>query len=159
MTALSNAAVPYSTLEGTSTVFPFYSIFEYSFHPPASTTLFLERELSEEAIDTIVKLKSFLRLQDNWDSYGAAAPQKDIIEQAISFVKSLDQRGQEVFFTAPGPNGEILVEVTQGEKTIETTISEDGGKSYASFHRTQCVEEGNLSDLRLPLLLQWLREL
>lgn len=159
MTALSNAAVPYSTLEGTSTVSPFYSIFEYSFHPPASTTLFSERELSEKAIDTIVKLKSFLRLQDNWDSYGAAAPQKDIIEQAISFVKSLDQRGQEVFFTAPGPNGEILVEVTQGEKTIETTISEDGEKSYASFHRTQCVEEGNLSDLRLPLLLQWLREL
>ena len=56
----------------------------------------------------IAKLKSFLRLQANWDSYDASVVQEATVREAVSFVEQIDEDGLEVFFTAPGRDGEIL---------------------------------------------------
>ena len=57
---------------------------------------------------TIAKIKSFLRLQENRDSYDASVVQEVTVREAVSFVEQIDEDGLEVFFTAPGRDGEIL---------------------------------------------------
>ena len=155
MIALSNAALAYGHLEGTSTIDPRYDLLDYIFRTRASTVYFEERELLEETIDAIGKLKSFSKLQENWDSYGALPPQQDTIEHAVSFVKALDRGGEPVYFTAPGPNGEILVELKKGNRTVEVTFEEDNHIKGALFIENGCIEEdANFDDGKI---LQWLR--
>jgi hypothetical protein len=158
MTALNKAAFAYRTIGGTSTVYPPYNLFDYIFRTVVSTTLSEERVLSEDAIIAIGKMRSYLRLGENWDSYGGVPPQKTVVDRAISLVISLDRRGYPIFFTAPGPNGEILVELKVGEKTIETTFNNESEDSFAFFQRNQCVREDLFSEEKLPSLLQWLQE-
>ncbi|MCX6136373.1 MAG: hypothetical protein NTV54_02630 [Ignavibacteriales bacterium] len=155
MIALSNAALAYGHLEGTSTIDPHYDLLDYVFRTRASTVYYEERELLEETIDAIGKLKSFSRLQENWDGYGALPPQQDTIEQAISFVKALDRGGEPVYFAAPGPNGEILVELKKGNRTVEVTIEEDNHIKSALFIENRCIEEdANFVERKI---LEWLR--
>ncbi|MBI4640174.1 MAG: hypothetical protein HY731_05740 [Candidatus Tectomicrobia bacterium] len=101
-------------------------------------------------------MKTFLQLKENWDSYGAEPPSKIAIEHAFSFVKTLDRQGLPVFFTAPGPNGEVLVELKQNDKSVEVTFESDGTASYAKFEGVACLEEGTLTDQILPDLAAWL---
>lgn len=100
--------------------------------------------LSLNALKAISKVKSFLNLPSNWDSYNAAAPSPDAIEQAISFIKQLDRFGISVYFTAPGPNGEIVVELKNEEKSAEVYFYPDAPSDYALFIGEQCEEEEEL---------------
>ncbi|MFH0991179.1 MAG: hypothetical protein V1799_14310 [bacterium] len=155
MTALDSAVLDHRTFEGTSTLFPPFIFVDLTFHTRASTTLLKEYELSDKAIETISKLKSFLKLEENWNSYGGIPPHKGVVDCATSLVASLDRKGFEVFFTAPGPDGEILVELMNGNRTVEITFDNEGRSTSAMFEGNKCLEESNSVDERK--ILQWLR--
>lgn len=89
----------------------------------------------------IRKIKSFLNLEENWDSYGAAPIIEYCVRNAINFVKRLDEKYQEVYFVAPGPNGEVLVELKAEERSIEVIFDEDDVE-YAKYENGDVVDEG-----------------
>lgn len=64
-------------------------------------------------------LENFRLLGDNWDENDAVAPKKNNLEDAIRFVKYLQAIGENVFQVAPGPSGEIMIELRNKEKSIE----------------------------------------
>ncbi len=101
-------------------------------------------KLSLDALKAISKVKTFLHLTSNWDSYNAAAPSPDAIEQAISFIKQLDRFGIPVYFTAPGPNGEIVVELKNEERSAEIYFYPDEPADYVLFIGEQCEGEEEL---------------
>jgi hypothetical protein len=154
MTALDSAISDYRILEGTSTISPYFVLLDPTFYTRASTTLFETCEVSDGAIDTISRLKSYLNLEENWDSYGGLPPRKNAVDQAISFVLSLDRKGYGIFFTAPGPSGEILIELKSGNKTVEVTFDNEKNVTSALFIGDRCIEEGNNLDERK--ILRWL---
>gem|GEM_PF-2126649 len=83
-----------------------------------STAVLIEfvPSVSAKAATFISKLNSYKELGANWDSYGALPPEVDVIEQAIELIKKADRNSLPLYFVAPGPNGEVVVEFKKGEK-------------------------------------------
>ena len=111
--------------------------------------------ISENASRMIQKLQSFRQLKENWDSYGAAKPSVNAINRAISLVKTLDLANQPVYFVAPGPNGEIVVEFREGEYSIEITVDDEGKEEYVTLRNGILLSEPATFD-SLPVLVRWL---
>jgi hypothetical protein len=68
------------------------------------------RPLSPQARVQLKKLNSFSKLPINWDGEGAVPPSEGILREATGFLKSMDEYDMPIDFSAPGPNGEILLE-------------------------------------------------
>ena len=103
------------------------------------------------------KLKSFLNLEKNWDSYGAVPVIENRVYDALDFVRRLDEKYQEVYFVAPGPNGEVLVELKAEERSIEVIFDEDNVE-YAKYENGNVVDEGTYGPGDLDSqLVSWLR--
>lgn len=96
---------------------------------------------TNRAVAVVAKLQSFRELKENWDSYGAAKPSEGAISSAIRLVHSLDRAGYPVYFTAPGPNGEIVVELKQGERSLEVYFDAEGNSEFCLFDGGACVLE------------------
>lgn len=156
MTVLSEALSPNDALQvGTASVSN-YSFWTATIRPASSTVLVHWHELSDETREILSRIRTFSQLKENWDSYGAEPPSKIALQNAFSFVKTIDRHPLPVFFAAPGPNGEILVESKEGDKSIEITFEANGNASYAKFEGIACIEEGALTDQVLPDLAAWL---
>jgi len=156
MTALSEAIDPRDILNAGTSSLRNSIVWGAIFRPVSSILLVQWGELSDEAREVLSKIKSFSQLRENWDSYGAAPPSKMSLQNALSFVKSVDKQRLPIFFTAPGPNGEVLVELKHNNRSIEVMFGPDGKASYSRFDGTECVEEGVITDQILPFLTDWL---
>ena len=105
----------------------------------------------------IWKLKSFLNLKENWDSYGAAPAIEHCVQNAINFIKRLDEKYQEVYFVAPGPNGEVLVELKNSERSVEI-IFDENITEYIKYEGNDATEDiyNGMDDIDSQLI-SWLR--
>ena len=63
---------------------------------------------NERVLRLLVEFKS---LRNNWDNEGALAPDQAAIYQAERLVKLLQIPGEKVFHAAPGPNGEVMIQL------------------------------------------------
>jgi len=102
----------------------------------------------------IAKIKSFLRLQENWDSYDASVVQESTVREAVAFVEQIDEDGLEVFFTAPGRDGEILVELKSGDKEAAIYFYADAMARVSFFTEDELAWEGNLDENYAMLIEQ-----
>lgn len=75
--------------------------------------------LSPKAIEVILRLLSFESLNENWDGNDATPPSNELIWLAINTIVSTSIGNLPLYFTAPGPNGEILIEFKLGNRTAE----------------------------------------
>lgn len=97
--------------------------------------------VSDNASGVIKELQSFYQLKGNWDSYGSAKPSEQAIKEAINFVLSLDHAGEPVSYVAAGLDGEILVELRQGERSVEVYFDDEGKGSYLIFDNGNLLHE------------------
>ena len=111
-----------------------------------------KQTLSEIAAQMIAKAKSFKSLQDNWDSHGAIAPTSENIERAISFIKHADKNLLPFYFTAPGPNGELVVEFKKGSKEAAAYFNPDGTTELVMNEGDVFLEEGTIENNYKDLL-------
>jgi len=128
MTASNNLILDFEP-EINSSALPNTTIWYAGNRKSASTTTVVHTvfsSLTEEAKSIVSKIKSFKKLEPNWDSYGAVPPSADNIDRAISFVKRADKNLLPFYFTAPGPNGELVLEFRQGNKEAATYFNPDG---------------------------------
>ena len=105
----------------------------------------------------IQKLKSFLNLKENWDSYSAAPAIEHCVQSAIDFIKRFDEKYQEVYFVAPGPNGEVLVELKNSERSVEV-IFDENIIEYIKYEGNDATEDiyNGMDDIDSQLI-SWLR--
>ncbi|MER3525228.1 MAG: hypothetical protein C4326_14580 [Ignavibacteria bacterium] len=149
MTALRNALSTFEPVVTEARTVPDYSTWVAAIAPVSSTVLVRVDELTDRAREILSRIKSFSRLRENWDSYGAQQLSNVAIQNAFAFVAMADRLRLPLFFTAPGPDGEILVELQSSNKSIEITFEPDGTAFYAKFIGVDCVEEGTLEDQAL----------
>ena len=112
--------------------------------------------LGDNALEMLERLDGFAKLSENWDSYGAIAPANDAIQAGRRFAEQLAGHGQQIDFTAPGPNGEVSVELKSGSKYIEFVFYPAGKWKYTAFENKLLTEQGNFETDKLPSLLHWL---
>jgi len=115
-----------------------------------SSTIFIAAgEISEMNYATrkaINKIKSYSDLDDNWDGYGAIIPENDVINSAINFLWQADEDGFEVYFVAPGPNGDIVVEFKKENLEAEIYFNADNSNQILIYDGDNCVVEGTLEE-------------
>ena len=102
-------------------------------------------------------LEEFSELEDNWDEDEARAPSKIALSYAKYIVQLLSSIGQPIFSTAPGPNGEIMLDIRDGsgDKSVElifypsrsvAVYFPENGKPFQRDFQTE----------NLPEILRWL---
>jgi hypothetical protein len=145
MTALNNG---YTVQEYQPDQTSFYlkAVKSFNQKSPHSTTVIQYKgttpSLSGEARKILGRLEEFKSLQDNWDSYHAARPSIETVRQAEKMVQRLDAEGIAVFFTAPGPNGEIVLELKCMHKAVEIYFYANSPSDFVLFDGDRTVDEG-----------------
>jgi hypothetical protein len=119
-------------------------------------TNFSYNNISESNINAINLIKSYSSLRSNWDSYNAIPPSNQAIQKAITFILWLSDYNIDVFFVAPTPNGEILVEIKEGNSNIEFEFSSDSEDSICATHEGDFIAEDVLNDTTQISYLKWL---
>ncbi len=127
---------------------------QYPTAPMASGHSDVDR-LSGNALEMLERMSSFAKLPENWDSYGAGTPTVDAIQAGKIFIEQLAEQGQQVDFTAPGPNGEVSVELKSGSKYMEFVFYPAGKWRYTAFDNKVLVKQGSYETKDLPSLLRW----
>jgi hypothetical protein len=124
--------------------------FIYKMHDIKSSTIFVTigetPEMSFSTRKAINKIKSYSDFVNNWDGYGAVKPSDKTIKNAINFLRKADQDGLEVYFVAPGPNGEIVIEFKRDNLEAEVYFNEDGTDQVLIYDVDNCVIEGSIKD-------------
>jgi hypothetical protein len=100
--------------------------------------------LSDSAKQFIAKLQSFKSLEPNWDSNGALPPSKESVDLAISFITKADKNLLPLYFVAPGPNGELVIEYRKGNKEAFAYINPDGSTELILNEGDNFVLEGTV---------------
>lgn len=121
-----------------------------------ATANFSFNDISEVNIMAIKLVKSYASLRDNWDSYGAGAPSSQAIQKAITFILWLSEYKIDVFFTAPSPSGEILVEIKNGIANLEFEFSNDSKDTVCASLNDGLKSEASLNDATRISYLKWL---
>jgi len=102
-------------------------------------------------------LEEFHSLEDNWDGEDALAPSKDALNDAFYLTKILDSQSQPVFHAAPGPNGEVMIDLRNkvNQKSLEIIFYQI--RSVAVFYSpSELPTQREFLFEDLPLLLEWL---
>lgn len=79
---------------------------------------FLEHNLQTKILNII----EYKNLEDNWDFDDARAPTDKLIQKALYISRLLQKYGQKIYHPAPGPNGEIMLDIRSKSKSFEIII-------------------------------------
>tara|TARA_R110002074_G_C12350355_1_gene649573 strand:- start:427 stop:894 length:468 start_codon:yes stop_codon:yes gene_type:complete len=110
-------------------------------------------ESNKRAIET---LKSYAALDNNWDGYEALKPSNISIKKAISFILTLQEYNIDVYFVAPTPDGDILVETKSFDANLEFEFSSNSPDIIIASQDGELKSETELNDTTLVSYLRWL---
>jgi hypothetical protein len=91
-------------------------------------------------------------LKANWGCEDALAPSKSAIKKAEKLIQTLDFA---VFQVAPGPNGEIMIDLRENGKSVEILFYPTKSK-FVKFPTIGLPTQHKFSDTDLPQILSWL---
>ncbi len=102
-------------------------------------------------------LDEYSTLQDNWDEDDAIAPSDIAISQARFITTLLENHGQPIFHSAPGPNGEVMLDIRniKRNKSIEL-IFYPTRSVLVLFSDNEKPVQQNFEIADLPQHLEWL---
>jgi hypothetical protein len=100
-------------------------------------------------------IREYKQLEDNWDGDGAKAPFRHSLMLSSYLLKVLQSFGQKVYHVAPGPSGEILLDLRNRDRSIELLFYEDRAK-YVRFSQAEKPDQGSFELNMLSSLLKWL---
>jgi len=131
----------------------------YTFNNPiiASSTIitFAHQYVLNARINQL--LIEFESLENNWDEDDALAPLKDSIFKAKFLTALFNKHGQQIYHAAPGPNGEIMLDVRNKQKNKSIEFIFYSNKSvYVSISSEEKPNQGNFNEDKLPEIMNWL---
>lgn len=106
-------------------------------------------EPSPKAKDILRRIYKFKDLSENWDGNGAVPPNDEIINNAAFFLTMADEHDLPIYFTAPGPNGEIVLEYKLGNNTAEIFFEDNNISEMILYREKAQVYVGEISLGRL----------
>lgn len=104
----------------------------------------------------ITAISMFRELVNNWDEEGAIAPVERTIASAETLANNLDLTGQNIYNTSPGPNGEILISLRNGQKSLELLVFPNKNPKIVSLSDVEMPTQKVLTQENLKASLSWL---
>lgn len=111
---------------------------------------------SEENIQAINTIRSYSHLKNNWDSYNGSRTSQIAIRKAISFILWLSEYNLDVFYVAPSPDGDVMVEVKKGNANLEFEFTEDNSDNVCATENGDYIQSAILSETTLRAYIKWL---
>ncbi|MEP0711639.1 MAG: hypothetical protein ABJ333_10985 [Algoriphagus sp.] len=104
-------------------------------------------------------LEEFSELEDNWDEDEANAPSKIALSNAHFVVQLLTSIGQPIFNTAPGPTGEIMLDIRDiaNSKSVELIFYPSRSVAVYFPENGRPFQRDFQAD-NLPEVLRWLNQ-
>lgn len=129
-------------------------------HKPITSSITVSFSSQIGINNRIVKLlEEFRLLENNWDQDGAIAPSASVINSSRTLTNILAMRGQAVFHAAPGPNGEIMLDIRNSKNTRSLEIIFYADRAVAvMFPEEGRPSQEPFNNEQLPMLLQWLNQ-
>jgi hypothetical protein len=90
---------------------------------------------------------AILDLTNNWET-----PTQATVDTALTLIKSLEKANQRIYHTAPGPVGEIMINLRNGDKSIELLVYAKHQK-FVRLGTNEGTQKGLLTDETLQALL------
>jgi len=105
-------------------------------------------------------LKSYKKLNDNWDFDDALAPSLNVIDISELIVMTFQKIGQKIYHTAPGPNGEIMLDIrdSKNSKSIEIIIYHYDKINIVFIPENEFPTQENFEFPKLKSYLNWLNK-
>lgn len=102
-------------------------------------------------------LEEFAQRPDNWDEEGALAPHPHALAEARRYLDHLQATPEVVYHIAPGPNGEIFLDlrISGKPKSVELYLHPEDAY-YVCFEDKDPVDDGDLEIGSCPHLVNWL---
>lgn len=97
------------------------------------------------SMDILAKVKSFEKLEDNWDNYGAMPPSELALNNCISFFKYLPNKyfrnlnKDDISLT---PYGTIILDWSEEGKNISIEIGDNSVGFFSEFDNEKISSEG-----------------
>jgi hypothetical protein len=140
-----------------NTAFQTVSTFSIDQYPPLAWSITIKNiedyGVNKRVLDAINEMES---LPDNWDESDAISPNKSALQLARLITLYMDAIGQEIYSTAPGPTGEVMLDFRNKNKSFELIFYRDRNK-YVKFPEIEPPEQGLFTpEIMLPELISWL---
>ena len=125
--------------------------------PLTSSVYRREINLSRNNLKHIYSIFAYGQLDQNWDSYNANQPSGAAIVKANSFITHiLSPRKLEVFYTAPTPDGNILIELKNESCNLEFIFSETVDDKVIASCGGELHAEHAMNETTIRSCLKWL---
>jgi hypothetical protein len=129
-----------STTSGVFRLFPSQGIGFFNY----STVFPNPIRIEGQAREMLIRLERLSDLKHNWNGYGADAPSPGAIMYAKKFIIDNLRFGLPYYFTAPGVNGEVMIELKKNDRAAEIYFWEDQSSEVLLLDNEQVVLEGSL---------------
>jgi hypothetical protein len=96
------------------------------------------------------------QLRDDWDHDGATAPSRQTVLVALDLALLLTVTGQPIYHTAPGPVGEIMLNLRNGNRSAELLAYPNGRNKFVRLAPGEPPQQGELTPDSLRETLHWL---
>lgn len=110
-------------------------------------------------INMLNRIDSILSLKHNWDGDDAKAPSESALDSVLDISRKLSRIGQPIYHAAPGPNGEVMIDLrnSETERSVELVFFAD--KAVGVFFPKEGQPFQNQFELGdLPSVLEWLNK-
>ncbi|MBL0911653.1 MAG: hypothetical protein IBJ09_04715 [Bacteroidia bacterium] len=104
-------------------------------------------------------LNAYSELKNNWDEDGALAPSPTAVQRARFLASLLERHGHPIFHAAPGPDGEIMLDIrNKTKKRSVEIIFYPNREVVVFFPDTEQPYQEVFADDKMPEILQWLNK-
>ncbi len=104
----------------------------------------------------LTAIVSYQHLTDGWDEDGAIAPSHATVLSALDIALLLTATGHLVYHTSPGPVGEVMINLRNGDKSVELLAYPGGRNKFVCIAPSEVPRQGPLTPESLRETLQWL---
>lgn len=106
----------------------------------------------------LADIAAYRNLVDNWDEDDAIAPTHQTVVVALDIALLLIAEGQTIYHTSPGPTGEIMINLRNGDKSVEFLIYPGDRRKFVRIGSDEPPQQGSLTPDSLQGTLQWLKK-
>jgi hypothetical protein len=122
----------------------------------SSICVLKKNQISNQNLSEINKIQSFGNIDEDFDSYGADKISQEVINSSVSLVEKINQFNKNIYFVAPGVNGEVSLEMKSGSRNLEILVYPQKKYKYVFFEGNNFKSQGALNSKELSSIINLL---